>query len=467
MPSFDLAIIGAGPGGFDAALRGRELGFKVALIEKSDAGGTCLNTGCIPAKALLASTKFLTKMREASSFGISVSEVRPDFSAMMERKTRIVETLKKGMLETLRRAGVEWIEGEATFVGKNRLRIIRRGAVAAPGRGTPAPTDEIESKFILIATGAEPAPFPGVPFDGERILSSTHLLEAKRVPERLVLIGGGVIGVEFASIFSALGSKITIVEMLERLIPNEDEEISRRLESIFRRQGMEIYTATKVKEIGKGADAVEIVLESGTRIKADQILIATGRRPHIGGLNLEKAGVKTEKGAIVVGEYLETPASGVFAIGDVTNRSTGLAHGASAEGIRVVSNLKGPKKKMDYTAIPNCIYTDPEVASVGVARSVSPKSKEETVECKILFASLGKSHIEGEPEGFVKMIAAKRDGRILGVAGIGGKVTELIHEATLAVKAGVTVHTLAETVHAHPTEGEILQKAAEKLCQSS
>ncbi len=446
MSSFDLAIIGAGPGGADAALRARELGFKVALIEKSDAGGTCLNTGCIPTKSLLASAKLLTQINHAESLGLSPLSPQWDLTSLIQRKNRIVETLKKGMVDSFKRAGVEWIVGTATFSGKNRLSV-------QDGKGM----QEIEAKSILIATGSGPMPFPGVPFDGERILSSTHLLEAKRLPKELLILGGGVIGVEFASIFQPLGVKVIIVEMLERLIINEDEEVGRRLESLFTRKGIQVHTGTKLKNLGVRGNRVEALLESGEKLEVDQVLVAIGRRPPLEALGLEKAGIKTEKGAILVNEYLETSTAGIFAIGDVTSHSTGLAHGASAEGLRVVENLKGPKIKMDYTVIPRCIYTDPEVASVGNLPT------EEMRQSKVLFSSLGKSHIEGETDGFLKMFASKKEGRILGVTGIGGKITELIHEAALAVKAGITAKMLAETVHAHPTESEILQKAARGL----
>lgn len=452
---YDLTIIGAGPGGFEAALRARELGFKVVLIEKSDPGGTCLNTGCIPTKVLLASTKLLTKIKEASSFGLSVPSASYDREALVQRKNRIVESLKKGMMETLKRSGVEWVSGQASLMGEKGLRVV-----------SGKESREISARSILVATGAEPTPFPGVPFDGEKILSSTDLLELKSIPKRLLIIGGGVIGVEFASIFQALGTQITIVEMLERLIFGEDEEVSRRLESLFRRKGMEIHTGEKIKSLAGNGGGVEAILESGKKLEADQVLVAMGRKPKIATLGLEEAGIKIERGAIRVDEYLETSQPGVFAIGDVTARTTGLAHGASAEGIRVVENLKGPKVKMDYGAIPYCIYTDPEVASVGAARREDSQRAGETVEGKILFASLGKSHIEGETEGFLKMVASKKDSRILGVTAIGAHVTELIHEAALAVRLGVKVSSLAEMVHAHPTKSEILQKVAQKLLMS-
>jgi dihydrolipoamide dehydrogenase len=446
---FDLAIIGAGPGGFDAALRARELGFKVALVEKDEPGGTCLNTGCIPTKTLLASTKLLTKIKAAANDGLSVSGASWDGKVLADRTRRIVETLRKGMLEILRRSGVEWITGEARLAGRNRLQIDGRGAAR-----------EIESRSILIATGTEPVPFPGLPFDGDAVLSSSQILELKKIPKELLILGGGIVGVEFASIFQPLGVKVTIVEMLERLIAAEDEEVSRRLESLFRRKGIESYTGERVKGLAVRQNRVEAALDSGKKVEAEQCLVAIGRKPHLDRLGLEEAGVKVKRGAIEVNEYLETSAPGIFAIGDVTTRSTGLAHGASAEGIRVIENLKGPKRGMNYEAVPSCIYTDPEVASVG--KNVRT---DDVVETKILFASLGRAQIEGETEGFVKMFASKKDGRILGVTGIGARMSELIHEATLAVAAQITVGTLAETIHAHPTEGEIFQKAAQKLKQ--
>lgn len=440
MPVFDLAIIGAGPGGLDAGLRARELGLKVALLEKSEPGGTCLNTGCIPTKALLASTKLLTKLKAAKSFGLSAVSVSADRAGLVERKTQILETLRKGMTESLKRSGVEWIQGEASFVSKDRLRVGSR---------------EIAAKTILLATGSEPVSLPGVTLDGEKIVSSSHLLELKSIPGALVVIGGGVVGVEFASIFQPLGTKVTIVEMLPQLLPGEDEEIARRLESIFRRKGIEALTGERVQKVSTKGGVVETALESGQRLESDQVLMAVGRKPRLDSLGLDRAAVKTEKGAVVVNEYLETSTAGIFAIGDVTNRTTGLAHAASAEGIRVVENLKGPRRKMEYGAVPRCIYSDPEVASVGRSGA--------GVEAKILFASLGKPHVEGETEGFVKMTASKPDGRILGVTGIGARMTEIIGEAALAVRLGVSVRDLAETIHAHPTESEILQKAAEAL----
>ena len=447
MKTFDVAVIGAGPGGFDAALGARELGFSVALIDKSDLGGTCLNTGCIPTKSLLASTKFLTRMKHAEVFGLSTVFPVWDISSLIQRKNRIVDSLKKAMTETLNRSGVEWVSGEASFTGKGRLQIV--------------PAVEIESKYVIIATGSVPLAFPGTPFDGERILSSADLLEIKTPPRDLLILGGGVVGVEFASIFQALGVRVTIVEMLERLLAGEDPELGRRLESLYQRKGVQVLTGEKVQNLAVQTNGVEALLESGKKLTADHVLVATGRRPRVENLGLEKAGIKFNKKGIEVNEYLETSAPNIFAIGDVTNRTTGLAHGATAEGIRVAENLKGPPKKMNYEAIPNCIYSDPEVASVGIYRS--GRGSEEIVECKILFSSIGKSQVEGETEGFLKMAASKKTGKILGVAGIGAHVTELIHEAVLAIKAGLTVQTLAETIHAHPTESEILQKAAQKL----
>lgn len=470
MEPFDLAIIGAGPGGFDAALRARELGFKVALIEKADAGGTCLNSGCIPTKSLLASAKLINQITHAESLGLSSMTPKWDLTFLIQRKDRIVEALKKGMAETIKKSGVEWISGTASFVGKNRLRIEGRGnppwlpAGQAPGH---VPAHEIETKNIIIATGSEPTPFPGVPFDGKKILTSSDLLELKTLPSHLLILGGGVVGVEFASIFQALGVKVTIVEMLDHLIAMEDEDTSRRLESIFSRRGIQVRTGTKVKTMAIQRAKVDVILESGEKLEADRVLVAIGRTPCLQGLGLNELGIKAEKGAIRVNEYLETSLPGIFAIGDATNHTTGLAHGATAEGVRIVENLKGPKEKMDYQTIPNCIYTDPEVASVRATPRGCQQGMglplQDTVECKILFSSIGKSQVEGETEGFVKMTASKKDGRILKVSAIGAQVTELIHEAALAIKTGVTIQILAQTIHAHPTESEILQKAAQRL----
>lgn len=453
MPEFDLAVIGAGPGGFDAACRARELGLKVVLIDKADPGGTCLHSGCIPTKSLLASAEFLSRMARAGSYGLAPLAPRWELASFVERKNRIVETLRKGIVNRLQQSGLTWISGEAALIGENRLAVKGKERVR-----------EVEARHILIATGSAPSPFPGAPFDGKHILSSTDLLEIKTLPARLLILGGGVVGVEFASIFQALGTKVLLVEMLERLIALEDEEVGRRLDSLFSRKGIEIHTGTRVKKLAARGKGAEALLETGRTLEADCVLVATGRKPHLEGLNLEAAGIKTEKGRIVVDEYLQTTAAGVFAVGDVTDHSTGLAHGASAEGIRVAENLKGPKKPMDYRAIPNCIYTDPEIASVGTG--LKHASMEAVVECKVLFSSLGKSQAEGETEGFLKMAASRKDGKILCVSAIGARVTELIHEAALAVRMGLTVRDLIETVHAHPSRSEIFQVAARKLFNS-
>ncbi len=463
MSPFDLAVIGAGPGGFDAALRARELGFKVALIDKSDPGGTCLNTGCIPAKSLLASTKFLSRMKEGQSLGLSNVTPVINLALFIERKNKIVEGLKKGMTDALKRSGVEWFSGTAKFMNKNKLSVTP-SPFPLPGRERVGVKEdmEIESKFVIIAAGSEPTPFPGLPFDGDQVLSSTDALEIKKLPQRLLILGGGVMGVEFASIFQALGVHVTIVEMLDRLIAGEDPEIARRFESLFQRKGIEILTRQKVKTLARQGQGVLAHLESGEKITADQVLVAIGRRPQMESLGLEKAGVTAEKKGILVNEYLETTTRNIFAIGDITSQTTGLAHSATAEGIRVVENLKGQKKAMNKV-IPNCIYSDPEVASVGIYQARFTKPAGEMIESKILFSSIAKSQVQAQTEGFLKMTAAKDSGKILGVTAIGAHVTELIHEGVLAIQAGLTVETLAETIHAHPTESEIVQKAAQKL----
>ena len=361
MNHYDVAIIGAGPGGFEAAIAAREHGLSTAVIEKSDAGGTCLNAGCIPTKSLLATAKLLSQIQRAEAYGLPAVSLKPSLSEILNRKNRIVQTLKKAALESLQRSGAVWIPGKASFVSRNRLSI-----------GDKNHSGEIEADAVVIATGSEPTPFPGLAFDGKCVLSSNEILELKQLPKKLLILGGGVVGVEFASIFHALGVSITLVEMLPNLIATEDVEVSRRLETLFRRKGIEVLTQAKVKKIIQTGRGIEALLEGAEKLSADQILIAIGRRPNAEALNLEKAGVALEKGRICVNEFLQTSAPGIFAVGDVTTRSTGLAHGAAAEGIQAVENILGMKtgrqSKMNYEAIPNCIYTDPEVASCGIYR---------------------------------------------------------------------------------------------------
>lgn len=435
MTSYDIAIIGAGPGGMEAALAAREHGLKTVLIDKQAMGGTCLNTGCIPTKALLASSRLVSQIKRAAEFGIEIRGFHFDYKQMNAKKDEIVSFLRRQALTSIQKSGVEFIEGEAFLVSSHQIEIKGK--------------EQLKAKFIIIATGSRPGSLPGMVPDGKNIISSDDALKLQAVPKSIAIVGGGAVGVEFASIFHALGSSVTIIEMMDRLIPTEDIDCAKRLEAIFSRSGIKVLTG---KKIDKEA------------IQAEKILIAAGRQRNTNGLGLEKGGIHSEKnGMIPVNEFLETRSPGIFAIGDVIG-SAQLAHVASYEGRLVIENIIGKiKQAPDYRAIPNCIYSDPEIASVGYRKKPDEDSNPNILEARIPFAGLGKARVERETNGFFKLVAEKGSGKVLGASAIGSHVTELIPEAALAIRLGLTVKDIADTVHAHPTESEILQIAAQEL----
>ncbi len=437
MSDFDLAVIGAGPGGLEAALRARELGLKTALIEKKHPGGTCLNTGCIPTKALLAS----------AVHGLQPASVQIDYAAMVRRKNEIVTRLREAARNQIQKSGLEWIEGEASLAGKGEIRIKAKTSSA------------IHARSILIATGSEPADLPGLVLDHRHVLSSTDILELEQIPKTLLIVGAGAVGVEFASLFHALGTKVTLVEILPAILPVEDPDCAKRLETLFSRSGMRILTETKITSL-QIQKQVTAKLSTGEVLEVEKVLLAVGRKRVTERLGLEQAGVALKKnGSIEVNEYLETTAPGIFAIGDVID-SPQLAHVASHEGFCVAENLAGRKMKIDYSAIPSCVYSYPEVASVGVRFA---EHATELVEAKIPFAAVAKAQIEGKTDGFFKLYAWKLTGKVAGASAVGAHVTELLPEVTLAVRLGLHVREISATVHAHPTESEVISLAAREL----
>lgn len=433
MRDFDLAVIGAGPGGLDAALRARELGLKVALIEKKEPGGTCLNTGCIPTKALLSSSRVLSEIKRASEYGLRADNANSEFDRILERKDEVVSRLRASAISQIQKSGLEWIAGEARFTGPKELDIHGEDQ------------QRLTAKSILIATGSEPVGLPGLALDGRNILSSSDILELKELPTSLLIIGGGAVGVEFASFFHALGVRVTLTEMMPGLLPTEDPDCAKRLESLFQKRGMEIQT-------GKG--------DAWKGVKADKTLLAIGRRRNTHNLGLEAAGIGCKKnGAVEVSVTLETNVPGVFAIGDVID-SPQLAHVASYEGALVAENLVNKvKKTADYKAVPSCVYSDPEVASVGILTG------EDVETVRIPFAAVAKAQVEGETDGFLKLSASKKTGKIMGASAIGAHVTEIIPEIVLAVRLGLTIDDILGTIHAHPTLAEVVCMAARELAR--
>lgn len=447
MKNYDLAIIGSGPGGYVAALYASHHKLSVCVIEKDLVGGTCLNRGCIPTKAMLNSASLLSKIKESQDHGIDVQGYSINFQKIASRKDEVVLRLRTG-IETLFRANkVDLIKGAAKLKGADEIEVKGQGAISA--------------KSIIIATGSRVAELPGIKLDEADILSSDGILNIKELPQSLLIIGGGVIGCEFANLFNALGAKVVMVELLDRLITTQSREISKKLELVFKKRGMEVFTSCKVESITKES-TLKIRISNGQAIEVEKVLVAVGRIPDTDGIGLEGLGIRTEKGRIVVDEYLKTAVKGVYAIGDCIGGPL-LAHKASYEGIMACDNILGKSRKADYANIPNCIYTDPEIASVGLSEEEARNRYPDCRIAKFPYLASGKAYLIGRPEGFIKIIGDSK-GRILGIEIFGEEACDLIGEATLAKTMDVNIKDLSYVVHGHPTLSEIFQEAAHIFC---
>jgi len=445
MPDYDLTVIGSGPGGYVAAIHAARLGARVAILEQKETewGGTCLNWGCIPTKALIQGAEVFQTVRRAAEFGVRAPEPEIDWPAMQRRKDRVVEGMRKGVQGLLRANGVEMITARGRLVGGTR--------VSADGR-------ELDSRFVLLAPGSAVAlpPVPGA----ELGLTSDSILGLDHVPESLVVIGGGVVGMEFAGVFSLLGTKVTVIEMLDQLLAPLDPDVAGRFQQLMARRGIVFHLGARVEEIGQAGGRVRVRFGGG-ELESEQVLVATGRRPNIADLGLEQAGVGVAKsqGAIVVDQQLRTNVDGVYAIGDATGISM-LAHAASYQGEIAVTNALGERRiSADYTAIPACIYTDPEIAYVGLSEAQARATGEDLRVGRFPFSALGRAMILGETSGLVKVVADK-EGYLLGVTIMGPRATDLIAEAALALNVGITAAELSHVVHAHPTLPEAVAEAA-------
>src|SRR5437879_3381849 len=444
--AFDVLVIGGGPGGYVAALRAAQLGARTAIVEKDRMGGTCLVRGCIPTKALLQSSELYTQGREGAAFGVVADHLAFDWTAAQKRKTSVVAQLVKGVDGLLKAGGVTAFKGGARLAGK--------GLVDVSG-------DQLQAKDIVIATGSAVARIPLA--GAELAIDSDQILELKEIPRRLAVIGGGVVGMEFAAMFAALGSKVTVLEMLPQVLAMVDADLVAVYTKHLTGLGGEIHTDSKVSEVVKQNGALQVRVSAGDEggaVHADQVLLAVGRVPYTQGLDAERAGVKLDRGRVVVDEHLHTTADGVWAIGDVIGGIM-LAHVASYEGVCAVENIAGHGNRVpDYHAAPNCIYTDPEIAHVGLGEK---EAKEKGIAVKIgkfPFAAAGRALTLGQTEGFVKVVADAESGRLLGAHIIGPRATDLIAEATLAVQNGLTLEQIDLTIHAHPTLPESLMEAA-------
>ncbi len=452
MKKYDIIFIGGGPAGYTGAIRARDLGFSALLIEKNKVGGVCLQTGCIPTKALLASASLIDKINRAVQFGLAVRLDTPHkLWKIAEKKDAIVEELTQGLLQTLKRKDVEILQGEASFKSPHVLSVKKEGG-----------TEEIQGDVMVIATGSRPQELPGIPFNHTNILSSDDLLTFREAPKDLAIIGGGVIGCEFASLFASLGTRVSIVEILPQILPMVDKDIAKRLDVLFKRRGIQIFTDKKMEKLSSDGTVLSLLLSGGDRISCDKMLVSVGRRRNIEGLGLENAGIKAEKGMIQVNEFLETSIAGVYAVGDVIG-SPQLAHVAEAEALWVVDNLRRDKRPMDYRGWPNTIFTHPEVACAGLTKEEAQKAGHEAEESRCLFGALGKSHVEREPDGLAKLVFDKKTDKILGGHIIGENASDLIAEISLAIRLGARREDLINTIHAHPTFSEIIWEASRNI----
>lgn len=443
-----VVIVGAGPGGYVAALRGAQLGLEVTLVEKRFLGGVCLNVGCIPTKALLASADAFVAARSGDAYGFRVEgEVVADFAAMAARKDRIVKRLTGGVGSLLAAAGVEVVMGEAA------LGPDRRVTVRVSDGGERA----FQPDAVVLATGSEPARPGFFPIDEERVLTSDGALALAGLPESLIVVGGGYIGMEFASLFSDLGVRVTVVEMLPRILPTADAEVASALAGIMTKRGVRILTGTKVESVDVGSSGVAASV-AGERLEAEAMLVAVGRVPNSAGLEAAGLGLD-ERGFVRVNDRMETGVPGVYAVGDLVGGAL-LAHKASAEGIVAVERIAGRDSRIDYRVLPSAVFTRPEVASVGLTEEQAAAEGRAVKVGRFPFLACGKAVASGDTEGFVKLVTDSDTGEILGCHILGRGATELVAEAALAMSMEGLAADIARTIHAHPTLPEALMEAA-------
>ena len=448
--SYDLVVIGSGPGGYVAAIRAGQLGLKAAVIEREALGGTCLNWGCIPTKALLKNAEIVSYVRRSEEFGLKFDGFHADYEVAMTRSRRVVDRNTRGVRFLLRKNNVDHIEGTGRIAGPNRVAVDPQG-------------DVIEAKNIILATGSRPRAIPTLPVDGNRIISSRESIVLTDLPSSMVIVGGGAIGVEFAYIYAMYGVQVTIVELLPRLVPNEDEDISTQLERSFRSQGMNILTGAAVSGVQSRTDGVTVSLEqdgAAQSIEAGMVLVAVGVQPNIEELGLEAAGIAVDRSGIVVDEFLATNVPGVYAIGDVTGKMP-LAHVASAQAVTAVERIMGmDPQPMDYVNMPRTTYCNPQIASFGLTEA---QAREQGFDVSVgTFNAManGKALAMGETEGLVKLVVDARYGELLGGHMIGPEVTELLGELSMTRMLEGTTLELGWTVHPHPSLSEMLKEAA-------
>lgn len=453
MANYDLIVIGSGPGGYVAAIRASQLGMKVGVVEKAELGGICLNWGCIPTKALLKSANVFEYIQHAADYGIQVKESSPDMTAMIKRSRDVAAGMSKGVQFLFKKNKIDHIAGHGKLKKGNKVEVTD-----AAGKKT-----DYDARHIILATGGRSHELPSMPIDGKKIIGYREALVLPVKPKKMLVVGSGAIGVEFAYFYNTIGVEVTIVEFLPRVVPVEDEEVSKQLERSFKKAGMTIYTSSEVTSVdtkGKGCVATVKTPTGEIKIETDIVLSAVGVATNIENLGLEETGVKTEKGKVLVDDFYKTNVPNVYAIGDIT-KGQALAHVASAEGIICVEKIAGHHPQpLDYNNIPGCTYCSPEIASVGYTEEAAKKAGYQLKVGKFPFSASGKAKAAGASDGFVKLIFDAKYGELLGAHLIGANVTEMIAEVVAARKLETTGHEIIKTVHPHPTMSEAIMEAA-------
>jgi dihydrolipoamide dehydrogenase len=451
---YDLIVIGSGPGGYVAAIRASQLKMKVGVVEKAELGGVCLNWGCIPTKSLLKSAQVFDYFTHAEDYGIIVKgDVQPDFNAIISRSRNVAEGMSKGIQFLFRKNNIEHLKGFGRLAGDSSVEVEDENGNKK----------KYTAKHIIVATGARSKELPNLKQDGKKIIGYREAMTLSKQPSSMVVVGSGAIGSEFASFYRSIGTEVTIVEFMPRLVPNEDEEVSKQLERSFKKLKMKIMTSSSVESVDASGEKciVNVKTPKGTEVvEAEIVFSAVGVTPNLEDIGLEKAGVKTEKGKVVVDDYYMTSVQGVYAIGDIVH-GPALAHVASHEGILCVEKIAGLEvEPLDYNNIPGCTYTNPEIASCGLTEEAAREAGYDIKVGKFPFTASGKASAAGSKEGFVKLIFDSKYGELLGAHMIGANVTELISEIVVARKLETTAHEIINSVHPHPTMSEAIMEAA-------
>jgi dihydrolipoyl dehydrogenase len=449
-----ITVIGGGPGGYVAALKAAQLGAKATVIEQGEVGGTCLNWGCIPTKSLIASAEVFHKAKHLSDFGIDLhGSVSPNLLKIMERKNTIVSTQVKGIRALFKSWGVVLMEGRGRLAGPKEIEVEKKDGSK----------ERVETDGIIIATGSRPAELPLFPFDGSRVLSSNDAVHTKEFPKSLLIVGAGVIGSEFACLFSMFGTEVTMVEVLPRAVSTEDFEISEQLEREFKKSKIKLLKEMSIIKVEDRTDAIHSYLSNGREIVTEKVLVSTGRALNTESIGIEALGIeKGTRGEVLVNERMETNRPHIYAIGDVVGGML-LAHKASAEGKVAAANACGIETKIDYSVIPSAIFTSPEIGSVGLRGHHAQEKGIRVKTGRFLFRGLGKAHAIGEITGFVKIVTDADTGRVVGAHIIGPHASDLVHEAALAIKCGLKGEDIAGMIHAHPTLAEAVMEASEDI----